>query len=188
MTGLAKIWAVAAFLGLTAVVTTAPARPARADSAQEIDAKVDIALNALMAESQTAATLAPDAKAILVFPSIVKAGFGIGGQYGEGALRRDGVTVGYYNLASASFGFQAGAQSYSQAMFFMTDQALRQFENVNGFEIGADANVAVMNEGAGIDVTTNTLQDPIIAFVYGQSGLMAGVTVEGSKITKIRPK
>ncbi len=188
MIGFAKTWAVAAFLGLTAAAATAPFAPARADSASEIDAKADIALNALLADSETATALQSDAKAILIFPSIVKAGLGIGGQYGEGALRRGGTTVGYYNIASASFGLQAGAQSYSQALFFMTDEALEKLDKVRGFEIGADANVAVVNEGAGVDVSSSTVQDPIVAFVFGQSGLMAGVTVEGSKITKINPK
>jgi lipid-binding SYLF domain-containing protein len=125
---------------------------------------------------------------VLVFPEIVKAGFGFGGQYGEGALRRGGVTTAYYNVASASFGLQIGAQSYAQALFFMTEDALRYLDKVNGFELGADAGVAVVNLGKGVDVNSSTLQDPIVAFAFGQQGLMAGATVEGSKITPIRPK
>ena len=126
--------------------------------------------------------------AVLVFPDIVKAGFGLGGQYGEGALRRNDATVGYYNITSASFGFQAGAQSYSQALFFMNEDALNYLDQSKGFELGADANVAVMNQGLNVDASSTTVQDPIVAFAFGQKGLMAGATVEGSKITRIRPK
>ena len=160
---------------------------AHAASAAEIDAKVDIALNSLLAENAAARAIAEDAVAVLVFPEIIKAGFGIGGQFGEGALRKDGVTTGYFNLASASFGFQIGAQSYSQVLFFMTEEALAGLDQVRGFELGADASVAVADQGLGVDVSTNTVRDPIVAFVFGQKGLMGGVTLEGSKITKINP-
>ena len=161
---------------------------ARAESAEEIDAKVNIALNTLLEDSEAAQAIDEKAIATLVFPDIIKAGLGVGGQYGEGALRRDGATVGYYNIASASFGFQAGAQTYSQVLYFMTEEALETFRKARGFELGADANVAVLSEGAGIDVSTATALDPIVAFVFGQQGLMGGVTLEGSKISKITPK
>ena len=160
---------------------------AHAASAAEIDAKVDIALNSLLAENAAARAIGEDAIAVLVFPEIIKAGFGIGGQFGEGALRKGGMTTGYYNLASASFGFQLGAQSYSQVLFFMTEEALAGLDQVRGFELGADASVAVADQGLGVDVSTNTIQDPIVAFVFGQKGLMGGVTLEGSKITKNNP-
>jgi lipid-binding SYLF domain-containing protein len=178
-----------AFGGLTglAVAMSAPAGPAMAASAAEIDARADLALNSLLADNAAARAISEDALAVLVFPDIVKAGFGIGGQYGEGALRKDGVTVGYYNLASASFGFQIGAQSYSQVLFFMDEGALAALDKVRGFELGADASVAVADQGLGVDVSTNTVRDPIVAFVFGQKGLMGGVTLEGSKITKINP-
>jgi lipid-binding SYLF domain-containing protein len=158
---------------------------AEAATGAEIDAKVDLALAQLLRESDTARALADKAVAILVFPDIVKGGFGIGGQFGEGALRRNGKTLGYYNIAAASFGLQIGAQSFSQAIFFMTEEALAYLDSSKGFEIGADANVALANEGLGYDVTSSTVQDPIIAFVFGQKGLMAGLTIEGSKITKL---
>ena len=132
--------------------------------------------------------MADRAVAVLVFPSIVKAGFGLGGQYGEGVLRRGGATAGYFSIASASFGFQIGAQSYSQVLFFMNEDALAYLDQVKGFELGADVNVAVVNQGIGVDANSTTVQDPIVAFVFGQQGLMAGATVEGSKITPIRPK
>ena len=170
---------------ILAVVLALPAAPAMATDGAEIDAKVDIALARLLRESETARAVDERAIAVLVFPDIVKAGFGIGGQYGEGALRRGGSTIGYYNIAAASFGLQIGAQSFSQAVFFMTEDALAFLDKSEGFELGADAKVALANEGLGYNVTTSTIQDPIIAFVFGQQGLMAGVTIEGSKITQI---
>lgn len=186
MFGSMRMMAIGGLAGLT-VAMSAPAGPAVAASAAEIDAKVDIALDALMADSAAARAISEDALAVLVFPNVVKAGFGVGGQYGEGALRRGGVTVGYYNLASASFGFQIGAQAYSQVLYFMTEEALAGLDKVRGFELGADASVAVADQGLGVDVNTNTIQDPIVAFTFGQTGLMGGVTVEGSKITRINP-
>jgi len=174
-----------AFFFAAAALGVAPA--ASAASAAEIDAKVDIALNSLLADSAAAQAISEDAVAVLVFPDIVKAGFGVGGQFGEGALRKGGVTTGYYNIASASFGFQIGAQSYSQVLFFMNEDALAALDKVRGFELGADASVAVASQGMGVDVNTNTVRDPVVAFVFGQKGLMGGVTVDGSKITKINP-
>jgi lipid-binding SYLF domain-containing protein len=160
----------------------------QADSKAEIDAKVDIALNALLAESPAAQAISDKALAVLVFPDVIKAGLGVGGLFGEGALRMGGTTTGYYNLAAASFGWQIGAQSYSQIMYFMTEEAMKSLDKVKGFEIGADVNVAVIEKGASANVTTATITDPIVAFVVGQKGLMAGATIEGSKITKINPK
>jgi lipid-binding SYLF domain-containing protein len=177
-----------AMLGATGIAMVLPGAGARAATAAEIDAKVDIALRELLGESPTARALADRAVAVLVFPDIVKAGFGIGGQFGEGALRRGGATVGYYNIASASFGLQIGAQSYGQALFFMTEESLGHLERSRGFEIGADANVAVATEGFGVDATSTTVANPIVAIAFGQQGLMAGAVIEGSKITAIRPE
>lgn len=171
-----------------AAAALAAAPEARAASAEEIDARVDIALNRLLAESVPAQALAERALAVLVFPQIVKGGFGLGGQYGEGALRQNGATVGYYSVASASFGLQIGAQAYAQALFFMTPQSLDYLRRSKGFEVGADANVAVVNQGVAVDANSTTLQQPIVAFVFGQQGLMAGATVEGSKISRIHPR
>jgi lipid-binding SYLF domain-containing protein len=184
MLGRMRAGAIALFLG-AASLSAAPA--AEAASAAEIDAKVDIALNALLAESEAAQAISEKALAVLVFPDIVKAGLGFGGQYGVGALRRDGMTTGYFNIASASFGFQAGAQSYSQVLFFMSEEALQNLGKARGFELGADASVAVVDQGIGVDVSSTTAQDPIVAFVFGQQGLMGGVTIEGSKISSITP-
>ncbi|HET9067159.1 MAG TPA: lipid-binding SYLF domain-containing protein [Amaricoccus sp.] len=175
-------------LVLTAGAALGAAPEARAASASAIDARVDIALNQLLAESVTAQALAERALAVLVFPQVVKAGFGLGGQYGEGALRQDDATVGYYSIASASFGFQIGAQAYAEALFFMTPESLEYFRRSKGFEVGADANVAVVNQGVAVDATTSTITQPIVAIVFSQQGLMAGATLEGSKISRIHPK
>ncbi len=185
MPRLARVRYVLTLLALVTLAFVLPDNPAAAGKAAEIDAKADLALQRLLGDSDTARVVNDRAIAVLVFPDIVKAGFGVGGQYGEGSLRRNGATVGYYNIAAASFGLQIGAQSFSQAIFFMSEDALDFFERSEGFELGADAKVALANEGLGYNVTTSTIQDPIIAFVFGQQGLMAGVTLEGSKITEI---
>ncbi len=182
----------AAFRGLKIVLMALAlcwAQAGWAGTAADIDAKVDAALSRIMRESTTAQALAKKAVAVLVFPNIVKAGFGFGGQYGEGALRRNGATtVGYFNIVAASFGFQIGAQSFSEVIFFMTPEALSYLERSGGFEVGADANVAVIDKGLAADITTSTVQDPIVAMVFGQQGVMAGATIQGSKITRINPR
>ena len=168
-----------------AIFTGFAGAPVKAETAAELEAKSKAALDSLLGQNETAKVAADAAKGILIFPSIVKAGFGIGGEFGEGALFKGGNTDGFYNIASASFGLQIGAQAYSQALFFMTDDALNYLDASKGFEIGADAAVAVASKGAGYELDTNNIQDPIIAFVFGESGLMAGITLEGSKITQI---
>ncbi|WP_424928736.1 YSC84-related protein [Amaricoccus tamworthensis] len=183
MTGKFSRRSALAGLALLAAALTAPA--AEADTAAEIDAKANLALNSLLANSETAQAINEKALAVLVFPDVVKAGFGVGGLYGEGVLIRDGVSAGYYNVAAASFGLQLGAQSYSQFLYFMTEGALNTLTSRKGFEIGGDANVAVVNEGVSAEISSMTIQDPIVAFVTSQKGLMAGVTIEGSKITEI---
>ena len=184
MLGLVSMSRVGVAAWLAILLITAPEQAARAASAVEIDTQVGIALDRLLRESETAQAVADRAVAVLVFPNVVKGGFGVGGQFGEGALLQDGVTTGYYNIAGASIGLQIGAQTFAQAMFFMTEEALAFLDKSAGFEIGADANVAFATEGLGYDVTTSTIQDPIIAFLFGQQGLMGGLTLEGSKITK----
>jgi lipid-binding SYLF domain-containing protein len=171
-----------AVAGLGLLVSRAPAAAA---TRTEIDAQADAALARLHAENPAAKALAEGAKAVLVFPNVVKAGFGLGGEYGEGVLRRGGEALGYYSLVSASFGFQIGAQSYAQALFFMSEEALAWLERSRGFELGADASVAVAGSGAGGELDSSTLSQPIIAFVFGQQGLMANATIEGSKISRI---
>ena len=131
---------------------------------------------------------AASAHAILVFPKVTKAGLGIGGQYGEGALLKRGTAAGYYKTTGASFGLQAGGQQYGYAMLFMNAKALEQLDNAKGFEVGVGPSVVLVDEGIAKTTTTSTLKDDIYAFVFGQKGLMAGLGIQGNKITKITPK
>jgi lipid-binding SYLF domain-containing protein len=146
------------------------------------------ALQKLYARVPLAKSLGPKAYAILVFPEVVKAGLIVGGQYGEGALIRGGKTVAYYSTGGASYGLQAGAQKYGYAMFFMNEKALSQINKAEGFEIGVGPSVVVIDEGMAKQTTTTTMKDDIYAFVFGQQGLMAGIGIQGNKITKINPK
>jgi len=159
-----------------------------ASSAAELARNSQAALQKLTASVPAAKALAKDAKAVLVFPKVTKAGLGIGGQYGEGALIQGGKAVGYYSTAGASYGLQAGAQTFGYAMFFMNDAALAQLGKNEGFEIGVGPSVVVMDEGMARTATTTTLKDDIYAFIFGQKGLMAGLGVQGNKITRIDPK
>jgi len=135
-----------------------------------------------------AKTLAPKAHAILVFPSVKKAGLGIGGQYGEGALLKGSSAVAYYKTTGASFGLQAGGQQYGYAMFFMNEKALTELDKANGLEVGVGPSVVMVDEGMAKTTTTTTLKDDIYAFVFAQKGLMAGLGLQGNKIKKITPK
>ena len=162
--------------------------PAMAASAAELSASAKAALQKLTAQMPAAKALARDAKAVLVFPKVTKAGLGIGGQYGDGALIQGGKVVGYYNTAGASFGLQAGAQTFGYALFFMNDQALAQLGKNEGFEIGVGPSVVVVDQGMAKSATTTTMKDDIYAFIFSQQGLMAGLGVQGNKITKIDPK
>jgi lipid-binding SYLF domain-containing protein len=146
------------------------------------------ALKTLYGSAELAKLLGPKAQAILVFPKVKKAGLGIGGQYGEGSLLKNGTAVAYYKTTGASFGLQAGGQQYGYAMFFMNAKALDDFVNASGFEVGVGPSVVLVDEGMAKTTTTNTLKDDIYAFVFGQKGLMAGLGIQGNKITKITPK
>jgi lipid-binding SYLF domain-containing protein len=172
---------------LLAVGLSLLAPPLWAATAQEIDKEVDLAIEKLYASSPVAKDLAGIAKGVLVFPDVVKAGLIIGGQYGQGALRVNGKTVGYYNTVAASYGLQAGAQSFGYAMFLMNDEALSYLNESEGWEVGIGPTVVVMDEGLAKSLTTSTAKDDIYAFIFGQKGLMAGIGIQGSKITKITP-
>ncbi len=178
-----RLFEVLFIVGMVAAITMSP-RPAIADS-EGIDADVDAALSKLYDTTPAAKDLAEKAKGILVFPNIVKAGFLVGGQYGEGALRKEGKTVGYYNIVAASYGLQAGVQSFAYAMFFMTDSALDYLENSAGWEIGSGPSVVIVDTGMAKTLTTSTVQKDIYGFIFGQQGLMAGMGLQGSKISKV---
>jgi lipid-binding SYLF domain-containing protein len=158
-----------------------------AASAAEIDREATAALDKLYRQVPGARELAQAARAILIFPSVMKGGLILGGHYGDGALRKDGKTVGYYNTAAVSYGLQAGAQTFGYALFFMGDGALAYLDSSSGWEIGVGPDVVVVEEGMAKSLTTSTARDDIYAFIFGQKGLMAGVGLQGSKITKIHP-
>ena len=153
----------------------------------QLDQDVDMALQKLYQTTPSAKKLAARAKGILVFPDVLKAGFIGGAQYGTGALRKNNRTFGYYNIVAGSYGLQAGVQSFGYALFFMTDEALSYLDSSSGFEVGMGPSVVVLDEGMAKNLTTTTIQNDVYAFVFGQEGLMAGMGLQGSKISKIEP-
>jgi len=156
--------------------------------AAELSRDSQAALKDLYARVPLAKSLGPKAHAILVFPDVVKAGLIVGGQYGEGALIKGGKAVAYYNTAGASYGLQAGAQKFGYALFFMNEKALRQIDSAEGFEVGVGPSVVVVDEGMAKQASTTTMKDDIYAFIFSQKGLMAGLGIQGNKITKINPQ
>jgi lipid-binding SYLF domain-containing protein len=175
-----------AVLALTVVCLLAP-RPARAASAAEIENNARAALENLYSTSAEAKMLGREARAILVFPSIVKAGFLFGGQYGDGAMFEHGRAVGYYNSSGVSYGLQAGVESFSYALFFMSSGAIEYLRESQGLEIGTGPNVVVLDEGMAKSLSSTTLTQDVYAMIFGQQGLMAGIGLQGSKITRINP-
>jgi lipid-binding SYLF domain-containing protein len=179
------ILSVIAFIAFTAGTLMGP-NPARAASAAEIDRDAKTALENLYAKSSAAKALGKKAKGILVFPGITKGGFLVGGQYGEGALFKGGKTVGYYNTVQLSYGLQIGLQKYGYALFLMTDSAMDWIDKSDGWEIGVGPSIVVVDTGAASSATTTTLQSEIYAFFFDQKGLMGGLGLQGTKITKIK--
>ncbi len=157
----------------------------QAKSAKEIDVRVDVALEKFEKDVKGGKEFLASAKGVLVFPSVIKAGLGIGGEYGEGALRINGKTVDYYSTAAASIGFQLGAQSKTVILVFMEDKALKSFRESSGWEAGVDGSVALVELGTGGSIDTTNIKDPIVGFVFGNKGLMYNLTLEGSKFTKL---
>ena len=175
---------VGAMLGAILLVTI-PAGVSFAKSAREIDTSVDVCLERFYEQVKGGKEFAKTAKGLLVMPNVVKAGFFVGGQYGEGALRVGGKTEGYYNLVAGSYGLTFGGQSQDIIIAFMTEEALKRFQESQGWEAGVDANVAVINVGAGGDVTTTTVRDPVVGFVFDTKGLMADISLKGAKFTRL---
>jgi lipid-binding SYLF domain-containing protein len=160
-------------------------RPAVAATAEEIDRDAAAALKRLYDEEPKAKELGAIAKGILVFPKIYKAGFIGGAHFGEGTLLVNGKSVGYYNSVEGSYGLQAGVQRYAYVLFLMKDSVLDDLRNSNGFELGVGPSVVVVDAGVARTLTTTTLKSDIYAFIFSQKGLMAGLGVKGSKLTKI---
>lgn len=161
---------------------------AQAGSREQLDAEVREAVKSLYEHSSAAKELSARASGMLVFPSVYKAGAGIGGEYGEGALLIGGSTVAYYNIVSASIGFQLGVQKKSQVILFMNPSELQKFRDSEGWKAGVDGSVAIATLGAGGQIDTETAKKPIIGFIYSNQGLMYNLTFEGSKITEIKKK
>ena len=159
---------------------------AYADSATEIDIRVTAALQRFVKEVDAGQAFLDASKGVLIFPSVLKAGFGIGGEYGEGALQVNGKTVDYYSTAAASVGFQIGAQTKTVILMFIEPEALASFRNSDGWEVGVDGAVALIEIGAGGSIDTSNITDPVIGFVLSNKGLMYNLTLEGSKMTKIQ--
>lgn len=153
----------------------------------DLDREVDSALASLYETSPEAKALSARAKGILVFPNVLKAGFIGGASYGKGALRVRGRTAGYYNTVSASYGLQAGIQKFGYALFLMDQAALNYLNNSEGWELGVGPSIVVVDAGAARSLTTTTTREGIYAFFFNQRGLMAGLGLQGSKITKVRP-
>ncbi len=183
------LFAAALCLGLPAQAQQAASSPPAAKApATTLSRDSRAALNRLYAGSSTAKALGERAIAILVFPDIKKAGFVIGGQYGEGTLFKSGKPTAYYSTGGVSYGLQAGAQKFGYAMFFMNDNALSQLDKADGFEVGVGPSVVIVDQGMAKSATTTTMKDDIYAFIFGQKGLMAGIGLQGNKITRIAAK
>jgi lipid-binding SYLF domain-containing protein len=162
--------------------------PVQAAKKIVLDAQIEQAIQEFYELSSAGEALAKKADAMLVFPSVKKAGVGIGGEYGEGALIIDGEIVQYYSTASASIGFQLGAQVKTQIILFLDKGALKNFRDANGWEVGVDGSVAVATLGAGGQIDSKSINQPIVAFIFGNKGLMYNLTLEGSKLSKIEKK
>ena len=161
-------------------------KSAEAASAAEINHSANSALASLYAKTPSAKVLGEKAQGILVFPSITKGGFMVGGQFGEGALIQGGKITGYYNTVQVSYGLQAGLQKYGYALFFMSESALKWLDKSDGFELGTGPTIVVVDAGAAGSLTTTTAQSNIYAFFFNQKGLMGGLGLQGTKVTKIK--
>ena len=167
-------------------VSVATIHSANAATAEDLHKDADQALNSLYRTNPVAQQISKSARAVLVFPKIIKAGFVFGGSYGEGVLKEGPKVVNYYNSFSGSWGLQAGAQSYGYVVFLMNNKAVDYINESDGWEIGVGPTVVIVNEGVAKNLSTSTLKDDAYAFIFDQEGLMAGVSIEGTKISRIR--
>jgi lipid-binding SYLF domain-containing protein len=167
-----------ALAGITSHANAATAEDLHKDAAQ--------ALQILYKGNPAAESISKKARAVLVFPKVIKAGLVFGGSYGEGVLNKDGKVAGYYNSVSASWGWQAGAESYSYVVFLMNDKAVKYLEKTKGWEFGVGPTVVAVNEGIAKNLSTSTLKDDAYAFIFDQQGLMASLSIEGTKISHIK--
>jgi lipid-binding SYLF domain-containing protein len=175
----------ASVLFFTLIIAPLPNSHAQAATAKEIDVSVEVALDRFKNDVQGAEEFLENAKGVLVIPNVIRIGFMLGGEYGEGALLIDGETVDYYNTVAGSFGFQIGAQSKNLIIIFMDENALTTFRDSLGWEAGVDGSIALIDLGAGGSVDSTNVRHPIVGFVYGLKGLMVNISLEGSKFTKL---
>jgi len=182
-----RIYRVLVLILCFAFAFTLPVAVSHAKSRGEINASVKAAMDRFKKKVKGSTAYLKGAKGVLVMPNITKAGFIIGGDYGQGALLVGGKTVGYYSLAEGSLGWQIGAEKYDMVILFMTDEALKKFRSSEGWEAGVDAEVTLIEVGAKVSVETLRSQHPIAAFIFDQKGLMGGVSIKGAKFTKIKP-
>lgn len=175
------------FAVVFSILTLIPFQSVWATDAVQIDREVKVALETLYSGSDVAKDLAMEAKGILIFPDVIKAGLIVGAHYGEGALLQNGEIAGYYNTVAASYGLQIGAQTFGYALFFMTDKDLDYLKSSSGWEIGVGPSIVVVDAGAAKSLTTTTARDNVYAFFFDQKGLMAGLGLQGSKISKVDP-
>jgi lipid-binding SYLF domain-containing protein len=174
------------FIGLAIAIFGMFSPNAYAKTAAEINADANKTLKRFYREVNGAKELTSSAKALLVMSGVTKAGFIVGGEYGQGVIRIKGKSKGYYNLVGGSYGFTAGAEQMDIIIAFMTEEALNQFKNIDGWEVGVTGNVALIDVGGGKRLDTTTLKDPVVAFVFGAKGLMLDVSLKGAKFTKIK--
>ena len=169
------------------VTLFAPPAQAQLETASEINAAAEAALQTLYTETPAARGIAGESQAILVFPEVTKAGLIVGGQFGNGVLLRNDQPSGHYNIAAASIGYQAGVQTFSYVMMFIEEDALNYLDSADGWEVGIGPSVVAVDQGLAGSLTTATLKDAVYSFTFGQEGLMAGAGLQGSKITPIEP-
>ena len=179
---LALMLASAAALPLSAITFAG----ANAATAEDLNKDADQALRTLYKTNPVAEQISKQARAVLIFPKIIKAGLVFGGSYGEGALKQGPKVINYYNSVSGSWGLQAGAQSFGYVLFLMNGKAVDYINKSEGWEIGVGPTVVIVNEGVAKNLSTSTLKDDAYAFIFDQEGLMAGISIEGTKISKIK--
>jgi lipid-binding SYLF domain-containing protein len=186
-TRISYVFLMTAFIAATLGFASLPQIASAAATAKEIDASADAALDRFYKQVKGADELARNAKGLLIMPNVKKAGFIIGGEYGKGALRIDGKTVGYYRVVAGSVGFQLGAEAKDMILAFMTDEVLNKFRASKGWEAGIDGNVAIIAVGGGGSATTRNVNEPIVGYVFDVTGLMGDISLKGSKFSKIDP-
>jgi len=167
-------------------ISAATFSSANAATAEDLNKDASQALQTLYKTNPLAEQISKTSRAVLVFPKVIKAGLVFGGSYGEGVLKEGPKVVNYYNTVSGTWGFQAGAQSYGYVVFLMNDKAVKYVSETQGWEIGVGPTVVIVNEGVAKNLSSSTLKDDAYAFIFDQEGLMAGVSIEGTKISKIK--